>query len=384
MTRKRKIIAITGTRAEYGLATSIFRAIENHPKLELGLIVTGMHLSHEFGYTIREIKKDKFKIVAKINNLAKTDKGRMMVQVVGQCLLGLVGVLEKIKPDILFILTDLGHTLAGAIAGAYMNIPVAHLHGGDVSGSVDDSVRHAITKLSHIHFPATKNSAERIIKMGEEPWRIYIVGAPGLDVILNSELIPHQKVAKKYELNFLQPVLLAIQHSVTTEAEDASNQMKETMEAIKELGYQTILIYPNADAGGRRMIRVIQKYRKYPFIRIYKNIPRQDYLSLMKRADVMVGNSSSGIIEAPSFKLPVVNIGTRQQGRERAGNVIDVGYNKNQIKRAIKKSLFDQKFQAKLRKITNPYGDGKTGPRIAKILSKIKINEKLLQKRLTY
>jgi len=303
---------------------------------------------------------------------------------VGKCVLELAPILEKIKPDILLVLTDLGHTLAGAIAGAYMNIPVAHLHGGDVSGSVDESVRHAITKLSHIHFPATKKSAERIIKMGEEPWRVYTVGAPGLDSILSKKLLSQREIAKKYKLNLSKPILLVIQHPVTTEVEDAALQMKETMEAIKELGYQTIIIYPNADAGGRRMIKVIERYKKYPFIKIFKSIPRKDYLSLMKITNVMVGNSSSGIIESPSFHLPVINVGARQIWRERADNVIDVDYNKNQIKKAIKKALFEEKFKEKVKKCKNPYGGGKSGIRIANILSKIKINKKLLQKKLTY
>lgn len=382
--KKRKIVAITGSRAEYGLTSSILKAIKNHPKLKLSLIVTGMHLSQEFGYTLKEIEKDGFEIAAKIENLISEDTGRAMVKSIGKCVLKLADVLEKIKPDILLVLTDLGHTLAGAIAGAYMNTPVAHLHGGDVSGNIDESVRHAITKLSHIHFPATKKSAERIIKMGEDPWRVFVVGAPGLDSILKKKLISSKEIAKKYKLDLSQPILLVSQHSVIMEIENVASQMRETMEAIRELKFQAIVIYPNADPGGRKMIKVIKKYRKFPFIQIYKSLPHKDYLSLMKIASVMVGNSSSGIIEAPSFRLPVVNIGTREEGRERAGNVIDVDYDKREIKRVIEKAISDRRFKEKIRKFKNPYGDGKAGIRIVNILSKIKINKKLLNKKIIY
>jgi len=379
----RKIAAITGTRAEYGLSKSIFTAIQKHPNLELELIVTGMHLSKDFGYTFKEIKQDGFK-TAILNTLYSEDTGAAMTRTIGRCVLQFADTLEDMKPDILLVLTDLGHTLAGAIAGAYMNIPVAHLHGGDVSGTVDEPVRHAITKLSHIHFPATKKSAERIIKMGEEKWRVHVVGAPGLDTILNEKLVKPEKIAKKYNLDLSKSVVLMVQHPVTTECDEAPEQIKQTLEAVVSLKHQTILIYPNADAGGRRMIKVIKRYEKYPFIKAFKSLPRKDYLSLMKIADVMVGNSSSGIIEAPSFHLPVVNIGTRQQGRERAGNVIDVGYSKNRIIKGIKKALYDKKFKEKVKKCKSPYGDGKASQRIVKILSELKIDKKLLQKRITY
>jgi UDP-N-acetylglucosamine 2-epimerase (non-hydrolysing)/GDP/UDP-N,N'-diacetylbacillosamine 2-epimerase (hydrolysing) len=377
----KKICAITERRAEYGIFQPVLGAIKKHPDLELFLIATGMHLSEDFGYTIKEIKEDGFKIDAKIPVPLDEDTGAMMSESVGKCILGFTKVLKEIKPDILLVGFDLGAHLAGAIAGSYMNVPVAHIHGGDVSGSVDDSVRHAITKLAHIHFPATKQSGNRIIKMGEEPWRVHVVGAPGLDTILNEKLIEPKSIAKKFNIDLKKPIFLVVQHSVTTEIEQVENQMRETLEAIVEFRHQTVLIYPNADAGGRRIIKVIKKYEKYPFIKVFKNIPHKEYLSLMKIASVMIGNSSSGIIEAPSFHLPVINIGTRQRGRERSTNVIDVGYNKEEIKKAIKKAIYDKKFREKVKKCKNPYGDGKAGIRIANILSKIQIDTKLLQKR---
>ena len=380
----RKIAVVTGTRAEYGILKPVLKAIKACPRLDLVLMVTGMHLSKEFGYTIKEIRKDGFKIDAKVEMLYTEDTGAAMAKSIGKCIQKMTEMLERIKPDFIVLLGDRAEMLAGAVAASYMGIPIAHLHGGEVSGSVDDSVRHAITKLAHIHFPATQESANRIIKMGEDPSKIFIVGAPSLDTILNEKPPERAELSKRYGLDLAKPILLVLQHPVVTEADEAARQIKETLDAIVELKHQTILIYPNADAGGRRMIKVIKKYEKYPFIKSFKSIPYTDYLGLMKVVSVMIGNSSSGIIEAPSFHLPVVSIGTRQKGRERSTNVIDVGYDRGEIVKAVKKALCDRKFRAKVKKCKNPYGDGKASQRIVKVLSKIEITPKLLQKRITY
>jgi UDP-hydrolysing UDP-N-acetyl-D-glucosamine 2-epimerase len=290
----------------------------------------------------------------------------------------------QMKPDIIMVLGDRVEPLAAAIAGAYMNIPLAHIHGGDICGNIDDSARHAITRLAHIHFPATKKSAARILKMGEEKWRVHMVGSPALDVILHEPLLPAGTIARKYALDLTRPIVLLIQHPVTTQVEEAQQQMRETLDAIVQLGYPTVAIYPNSDAGGRKMIEVIREYEGYPLIKTFKSLPRREYLSLMKIAGVMVGNSSSGIVEAPSFGLPAVNIGIRQEGRERGANVIDCGHRKNEIIKAIKKALNDKEFLAEVKKCESPYGDGQAAPRIAGILSQIEITPALLQKKITY
>ncbi len=385
MNKIKKVLVISGTRSEYGLLKPVIESVRKNANLEMQLVATGSHLEKIFGKTIKEIKKD-FKINETLKLPLEKDTNEAMSVLIGNSIAGFTRIFNKLKPSLILILGDRVETFGAAIAAYYMNIPIAHLHGGDKSlgGHLDDSVRHAITKLAHIHLAATKQSAERIIKMGEELWRVYKVGAPGLDSILREKLVPPAKIASKYKLDLSRPVLLTVQHSITTEVKSAPNQMRETMEAVKELGFQAIIIYPNADAGAREMIKIIEKYRKYPFIQIYKNVSHKDYLGLMEIASVLVGNSSSGIIEAPSFHLPVVNIGQRQEGRERTDNVIDVDYNKNQIKKAIKKALYDKKFGQKVKKCKNPYGEGKTGPRVADILSKIKIDEKLLQKKITY
>lgn len=379
----RKILYISGTRADYGLMRHTLYAIQNHPTLTIEVAATGMHLMPEFGLTINEIKNDKF-VVHEIHAIFKRDDKESMASFLGTCIIKLTRIIKDKKPDILLVLGDRAEMLAGAIAGAYLGIPVFHIHGGDKSFDVDEIARHAITKLSHLHLATTKTSAKRIIRMGEDAWRVFVVGAPGLDSILQEKLFTSREITHKYQIKKTEPIMIVIQHPVTQEVSEAPKQIRETMKAIKELGYQTVLVYPNADAGGRAMIRVIEGYRKYPFIHIYKNIPHKEYLSLMSIASVMVGNSSSGIIEAPSFYLPFVNIGTRQKGRERGVNVIDVGYEESEIKRAAQKALFDTRFIKKVKMSKSPYGNGKAAQKITKILSEMPIDAKLLQKQITY
>lgn len=382
----RKIAVVTGTRAEYGGFYKVLKAIKIHPALKLSLVVAGMHLSREFGYTVEEIENDGFKIEAKVDMLLSSDTLGAMAKSVGLGIIEMAQVWEQIKPDIILVLGDRIEPLAATIAGAYMNIPVAHIHGGDacVGGNIDDANRYAITKFAHIHFPATRKSAERIIKMGEDEWRAHTVGSPALDMILSKPLVPADVMAEEFDLDLSQPLILLVQHSVTVQVDEAPNQMRETLETIVKLAYPTLLIYPNSDAGGRRMIEVIKEYEKYPFIKTFKGLPRREYLSLMKVASVMVGNSSSGIIEAPSFGLPVVNVGIRQEGRERARNVIDVRHDKEEIKQAIGKALSDKDFLNEVKECENPYGDGRASERIVKTLSEIEITSKLLQKKITY
>ncbi len=379
----RKICLVTGTRAEYGLSYPILRAIESHSDLELQLVVTGMHLLSGHGNTIELIKKDGFKIDCIIETLPENQAdGMVMANAVGKTILGLTEYVKKAKPDILIAMTDLGFTLATAIVGAHMNIPVVHVHGGEVSGSVDELVRHATTKLSHIHFAASKKSAERIIKMGEEPWRVHVVGAPGLDIILQDDFYDEKIIRAKYSLLSGNYIVL-VQHPVSTESAQSGEYFKNTLKAIESFGIQTILIYPNADSGSKDIIEVIESNHNN-IIKSYKNLSRKDYLSLLKYASVLVGNSSSGILEAPSFKLPAVNIGSRQYGREMAENVVSVGYNFEDIKSAVNFVLNDKKFKKKVQNCVSPYGDGTAGKKIAEILVAIQIDKKLLEKLITY
>lgn len=380
----RKVAVITGTRADYGILYPVLKAIDSSENLKLQLIVCGMHLCPDFGMTIKEIEKDGFEISDKFETVFSSDTGSSMAKTVGLSIMYAAQSFERLKPDIVLVLGDRGEMLAAAIAACYMNIPVAHIHGGEVSGTVDESIRHAITKLSHIHFPATEDSRNRIIKMGEEEENVFVVGAPGLDVIKSTKYMSREEFLNKFGLKD-DKIILMTQHPVTTEIDDVDFQIRATLDAIVSIGKQTVITYPNSDSGGRIIIRRIEEYRqKYSFIKVYKNLSQYDYLNLLNNADVMVGNSSSGIIEAASFKLPVVNIGTRQNGRLRGINVMDAAYSRKEIINAINKSLYDDNYIKNLDKCINPYGDGNASGRIVKILDDIKIDRNLIQKKITY
>ncbi|WMJ81180.1 UDP-N-acetylglucosamine 2-epimerase [Clostridium sp. MB40-C1] len=381
---KRKIAVVTGTRADYGIYYSVLKAIEKNPKLELQLIVCGMHLCPEFGMTVDEIEKDGFPIADRIETILASDTGSAMAKSIGLTLMNITQTLERLKPNVLVVLGDRGEMMAAALAATHMNIPVAHIHGGEVTGTVDESIRHAVTKLSHIHFPATEDSKERILKMGEKEENIFVTGAPGLDYIKNTECLSREEMLKSFDLKD-ERIFIMTQHPITTERDMVEWQIRQTLDAVVELGIQTIISYPNSDNGGREIIKVIEEYRaKYDFLKVFKNLSQVEYLSLLNIADAMIGNSSSGIIEAPSFKLPVINIGTRQEGRLRAVNVIDVGYEKEEVLKGINKALYDEKYKEELKSCVNPYGDGNAGERISKYLGEIEINRELIQKRITY
>jgi len=381
---KRKIAVITGTRADYGIFYYILKEIEKHEALDLKLIVCGMHLCPEYGMTINEIEQDGFEIADKFETILASDTGVAMANSIGLSIISMAQCFDRIKPDLLLILGDRGEMLAAATTAIYMNIPVAHIHGGEVTGTVDESVRHAITKLSHIHFPANEDSKQRILKLGEKEKNIFVVGAPGLDYIKKTKYISRKEMLNKFNLED-DKIFLLTEHPVTTERDMVEWQIRETLDAVVELGYQTIVSYPNSDNGGREIIRIIEEYRaKYLFLKVFRNLSQVEYLSFLDIAEVMIGNSSSGIIEAPSFKLPVVNIGSRQDGRLRACNVIDIPYGRDSVIRGIKEAIYDESFKKQLKNCTNPYGDGNASGRISQILSEVNLDRELIQKRITY
>ena len=286
------------------------------------------------------------------------------------------------------MLGDRVEPFSATISAASLNIPVAHINGGDVSGNIDDSFRHAMTKLSHLHFPASALSMKRILKLGEEKWRVHQVGALSLDTIL------HEKLRSLNELRAIYHVpkkkyILFVYHAVTTEWKDAKYQIHRTLQAMQKIMQKqdmfVIMVYPNTDPGGKDILLEITQFAlKNSQVYLFKNLPYQDFLSFMSASSVFVGNSSSGIIEAPSFGIPYVCVGTRQKGRERAQNVIDVDYDENNIIKGIKKALFDEAFLKKIRRCHNPYGNGTASQKIVKILHTVSLNERLLKKRMTY
>jgi UDP-hydrolysing UDP-N-acetyl-D-glucosamine 2-epimerase len=381
--RVRKILYVTGTRADYGLMKQTLDAIESTPSLALEIVASGMHLMPEFGMTLKEVVAY-YPNVHVLNADYSTDDRESAALFAGAAIQGLTHTIRETNADIVLLLGDRAEMLAGAVAATYLGVPIAHVHGGDVSSTVDEHVRHAITKLAHIHFPATQKSAKRLIKMGEEPWRIHNVGSPAVDAIRNERFITPNEIARLYNLDLSQPIILVVQHPVSSEVDDAPLQMGATLDAIVQFKLQTIVIFPNADAGGRAMIRVLEQYRSHEFLQVFETVPRTHYLSLMNAVNVLVGNSSSGIIESPLFHLPVVNVGTRQRGRECASNIINVDYDTSQIVAAIKTALEDTMFGKKVRRCKNPYGDGTASAQIVDVLREVEINTRLLQKHMTY
>jgi UDP-hydrolysing UDP-N-acetyl-D-glucosamine 2-epimerase len=375
----KNIVYISGTRADYGLMRSVLRALDQSPDFDLEVVATGMHLMPEFGNSVSEILADGFRH-HKIPVIFENDTRESMSLFIGKFVTSLTEKIMKIQPDLILLLGDRGEMLAGAIVGTYLGIPIAHIHGGEITSTVDEPTRHAITKLAHIHLPATEKSAQRIIRMEEDPATVHVVGAPGLEAILKGEFTPIETLLKKYHLDSSIPFLLVIQHPVSDEIRKSAIQMKTTLDVISGYACQTLIIYPNADAGGRQMIPVINKYCKSPNFQAHKNLPHADYLGLMRITSVLVGNSSSGIVEAPSFHVPVVNIGSRQQGRERAVNVLNAGYDRTEITNAINKALHDRRFLSRVRRCENPYNHGSASENILQIFRQIDLSAIRTQK----
>jgi GDP/UDP-N,N'-diacetylbacillosamine 2-epimerase (hydrolysing) len=383
----RKILGITGIRSEYDIMSSVFREIQRHDDLTIQLVVTGAHLSDAYGETVKEIKEDGFEIVEEIESLINGDNNSSRVKGLGIQLQSLIQTITRIKPDCLIVLGDREESMSTALAGAYLNIPVAHIAGGDrVVGNVDDQVRHAVTKLAHIHFVTNDESMERVLKLGEQPFRVFNVGNPGLDRLLNVPKMTAEELSKSLGTKIVDNdnFIVLIQHVISTETDQAYNQMKITLDAVKDLGIKTILSYPNSDAGGQQMIKAIREFEDLNNLTIVKNIPRDPFINLMRRASCLIGNSSAGILEAPLIKLPVVNIGNRQKGRLHANNVQFVSHDKDQIMSAIRLAIFDKDYRKKVTNCINPYGDGNSSVLIADILAKIEFDENLIIKDITY
>jgi len=383
----RRILVVTGNRAEYDILYSVMKAIEKHSDLELNVLVAGTHLSEKYGYTVQEIEYDKFPIVDRVYNLIASDAliGRAETAALGA--LHFTQSFARIRPDMVVVLGDREDTIAAALACIYLNIPLAHIGGGDrVWGNVDDVVRHAVTKLAHLHFPTNQESAIRIKKLGEEEWRIHCFGHPALDRLVSVPKFSKEELSKRLDFDMTTgPVLLLVQHPLSSEVELAGQHMEITLEALKELGVKVLIGYPNSDAGNEQIVKVINRYvSSMPFVKTYHNLSRLEFVNLLRNVDVLVGNSSLGILEAPLLKLPVVNIGKRQTKRLHAENVIFVPNAKAKIIAAIKKALHDNTFKTMVKNCHNPYGDGHSSELIAEVLAKISIDNKLRVKDITY
>lgn len=378
----RKIVVVTGTRADYGIYYPILKAIERDSELELHLLVTGMHLRPQFGNTIDHIRKDGFRISATVENLLEGTTHANMARSIGIAIMGMTQAFENILPDCVVVLGDRGEMLAAAIVSSHMNIPLVHLHGGEVSGTVDESVRHAISKLAHIHLVATEGSKERLIRLGEDSWRIHVVGAPRIETILNTPLPSLEETKSKYSLDFTKDYILFAYHPVTTEKQNILN-LNRLLETLIATGMDIICIKPNSDAGADCIVELYQQFSSNLGVHMVTSFEKLDYLTMLKYTKVLVGNSSSGIIEAASFRVPVINIGTRQWGRERSANVVDISENESELSIALEQVLSEE-FQQSLNTLTNVYGKSNTSCSIVNVLKGITRSGAVIQKTITY
>ena len=381
-TKKRKVAVLTGGRIEFGYTRPVIREIQRRGTMDYEIIAANMHLLPEFGNTIDEILRDGFTVGAAVHNTLAGYNRLTMVKSLGVFMTELPGIIDRMKPDIILLAGDRGEQFVGAMVGAHMHIPVAHIQAGELSGNIDGMTRHAITKYAHIHFAANKDAADRLKKMGEERFRIFNIGAPQLDELVAGNETPEKDVRKKFGLRKGTPAILLVQHSVTEEAADAERQMTETLKAVSSFPHPIVLIMNNSDAGSPAIRQAIHAHAN-DRMKVYEHVSREDYAGLMRTCNVLVGNSSSGIIEAPVFKIPVVNIGNRQKGRFQSTNVINVGYNARAIQGAIAHALTPA-FANAARRAPSVYGDGHSAKRIVDILQNIPINQKLLVKNLTY
>lgn len=397
MTKKRIIAVFTGNRAEYGLQFPILRAIARHPALEYRLLVSGAHLDKNFGTTLDEIRKDGFEVHDEIKIDLTTDTLYGTAQAIGSGIISISKSLERLQPDLLVVYADRFEGFAAVIAGTQMGIPTAHIEGGDVTqgGALDDSVRHAMTKLAHLHFTTNANAAHRIRQMGEEAWRVFDVGFPAIDLIADGSYATPDELHDRFGLLPDRPLIVFTQHSVSTRFEESATQIAPSLAALETIareGAQVVVTYPNNDAGGRRIIEELELFRArmIPNVQVHKSVGRYNYHGMLNLAGrggnasgACVGNSSSGVKETPAFGCPAVDIGSRQEGRLRATNVIETGYDQSEILTAMRRCVNDAPFIEQCRTCANPYGTGDAGRKIAEELAHVELGHRLITKQMT-
>jgi UDP-hydrolysing UDP-N-acetyl-D-glucosamine 2-epimerase len=381
----KRICVFVGSRANYSSIKSVMRAVQGHPELELQTVAGASALLDRYGTVLDLIEADGFHAEARVHMLIEGETPTTMAKSTGLGLLELPTVFERLEPDVVITVGDRFETMATALAAAYMNLPLAHTMGGEVSGTIDESIRHAVTKFAHIHFPASRDAAERIVRLGERPETVHVVGCPRIDLVAevladgdgSLSTIFEEGVGGRFDLD--EPFLILSQHPVTTEYGEGKGQIAESLAAVAEVGLPAIVLWPNADAGSEDIATGIRTFREHgddSRIHFFKNLPTDDYIRLMARAACLVGNSSSGIREGAFIGTPVVNVGLRQAGRERGANVADVDYDRRQIADAIRDQIRHGRYD------TEPiYGDGHAGERVADVLADAQIS---IQKRIAY
>ncbi|HEV7511702.1 MAG TPA: UDP-N-acetylglucosamine 2-epimerase [Candidatus Acidoferrum sp.] len=377
---KRTIAVITTSRADYSHLYWPLRDLSENGNVDLKIIALGSHLSPEFGNTVQEIEKDGFRIDSRIECLLSSDTDVGMAKTIGVATLSLADLFGKMRPDLLLLIADRYEMLAPAAVALALRIPIAHIEGGEVSeGAIDDAVRNALTKLSHIHFTSTPAARNRVIAMGEEEWRVHRAGAPSLDHLRRQLLLSRDELEKRLQLNLQTPTILVAYHPMTI-ARDTLQEVEALLTALGSLSEQILFCYPNADAGSRALIE-----RTKTFIasrrngKVFTNLDTVTYLSLLRQVDMLVGNSSSGIMESASLSMPTVNVGLRQQGRERPRNVLDAVADPNSILQAISRARTSE-FRESLSGMINPYGEGRASETIVRVLTTVPLSQTLLMK----
>ena len=386
MTTKRRVLGITAIRSEYFLQRPILRAIVDHPELELSLVVTGAHLTPLHGHTVKDIEADGFPIVAKIESLIFSDHDAARLKGAASQLQVLTHVVDQLRPDWLLVPADREESMTLALCGAYMGIATAHYGAGDrVVGNVDDMIRHAVSRLSHLLLTTSENARERLVKAGEQSWRVHNVGHAGIDRLRQAPKLTNADLAKNLGVkNIEDRYAVVVQHPLSSETANAGRQMRETMAAALELGLQIFISYPNSDPGSNQIIEVIEEHRSNPRVHVFRNIPDREFVNLLRSATVLLGNSSLGLLEAPYLKLPVVNVGRRQSERHHASNVFFVNDDREAIVRQVRAIFDDEGTRQQVRNCENPFGDGRAGERVAELLATVPLDAKLLNKDLSY
>jgi UDP-hydrolysing UDP-N-acetyl-D-glucosamine 2-epimerase len=377
---RQRIAVVTTSRADYSHLYWPLKRLADHPGVDLKLIALASHLSPEFGYTVREIEKDGFSMAARLECLLSSDSDVGMAKSIGVAVLSLADCLAAMRPDVLLLIADRYEMLAPAAVALALRIPIAHIEGGEISrGAIDDAVRNALTKMSHIHFTSTAGARERVISMGEEPWRVHRAGAPSLDHLRNGELLSKQELEAKLQIDLAPPTAIVAYHPVTLLA-DTNAEAEELFTALAQISHQLIFCHPNADAGGHALSQRIRSFlAERSAGHLFVNLPAIEYWSLLRHANLLIGNSSSGIMESASFAVPTVNVGMRQQGRERARNVLDAEPLAASIVQQIQ-TADSQSFRESLAGMTNPYGDGHAAERIVRVLTNLPPRDRLLLK----
>ena len=376
----RKIAVVTTSRADYGHLYWTLKELKNRPGINLQLIALGAHFSPEFGNTFKEIEADEFTIDQRVECLLSSDSDVGMAKTIGVAAIGLADVLGRTRPDLLLLIADRYEMLAPASVALALRIPIAHIEGGDVSeGAIDDAVRNALTKMSHIHFTTNENSRLRVLAMGEEAWRVHLVGSPSLDNLRRRELISREELEADLGLKFNQQTIVVAYHPVTL-ARDTVSEADAAFAALERIQQQIIFCYPNSDAGSHQLIERTRAFCAVrPNAHLFVNLNHLKYWSLLCYSDLLLGNSSSGIMETPSLALPTVNVGMRQKGREQACNVLNAAPDTDSILQMIEKGL-NVDFRESLKGMTNPYGDGHASERIVEILCNVTLGDELLVK----